>query len=69
MTVGPVAVVAVGDVNGDSIVDIIDIARVAHAFGSTPNIPGWDPNADVNSDNVIDVSDIAIVAVHLGEKG
>jgi len=56
-----------GDVNGDGIVDILDIARVAQAFGSTPNTPPWDYWADVNSDNIIDVYDIVVVALHFGE--
>ena len=64
-----VAVVVQGDINGDGIVNIIDIVRVALAFGAVPANPNWDPNADINGDKIINIIDIAIVALHFGETG
>jgi len=58
----------VGDVNGDGIVDVFDLIKVAIAFGSKPSDPNWNPNADLNNDNLIDVFDLIKVAIHFGEK-
>ena len=70
-TGGTVKIVIQGDVNGDGIVDIFDIARIAIVFGvqviGIPP-PNWDPNADINGDYVIDIFDIVIVALHFGES-
>jgi hypothetical protein len=57
-----------GDVNGDFIVDIYDVVKVATAFGSKPGNPNWDPNVDVIIDNVIDIYDVVIVAQSFGKK-
>jgi thermitase len=56
----------VGDMNGDNIVDITDIAMVAGAFGSYPGHPAWNPACDITGDNIIDIADIAIVAGNFG---
>ena len=64
-----VVVVMQGDINGDGIVDIFDIVRVALSFGMTYPNPGWDPNADINNDNLVDIFDIVVVALHFGETG
>ena len=65
----PVSVVIPGDINGDGVVDIFDIARVAVVFGMKYPHTSWDPNADINDDGVIDIFDIAAVAVHFSETG
>jgi hypothetical protein len=57
----------VGDVNGDSKVDIKDILTVAKAFGSYPGNPRWNPNADVNCDSKADIKDILIAAKNFGK--
>ena len=67
-----------GDVNGDGIVDLADVARVAAADGSTPGTPGWDLAADVWpasttyppwTDQIIDHNDAALVAANMGKIG
>jgi hypothetical protein len=58
-----------GDCNGDGIVDILDMALVASAFGSYPGHPRWDDRADEHRDSIIDVFDLVTVALHLGETG
>jgi hypothetical protein len=58
-----------GDCNGDGIVDIMDMALVASAFGSYPGHPRWDDRADEHRDSIIDVFDLVTVALHLGETG
>jgi len=56
-----------GDINGDNIVDINDMAATALAFGSTSDQPRWNAQADTNHDGIIDVFDLIIVAIHFGE--
>ena len=55
------------DVNGDGIVDIVDIVIVALAFGTKPGDPDWNPIADLNQDGEVDIVDIVMVALHFGE--
>lgn len=57
-----------GDVNGDGVVNIIDVFLVAYSFGSTPIPfnPRWNTNADLNNDNIINIFDIFVVAKHFG---
>jgi hypothetical protein len=62
-----IAVRIFGDMNGDSKVDVGDVAIVAQAFGSNPTRPRWDPDADLNGDGIIDVTDIALVAKNFGK--
>ena len=50
------------DVNGDGVVDILDVALVAEHFGGTG------PEGDANVDGIVDISDLAFVAVHYGEE-
>jgi len=68
-TDGVVTISMQGDINADNTVNILDIVRVALAFGAVPANPNWDPNADINGDKVINIVDIAIVALHFGETG
>jgi parallel beta-helix repeat protein len=68
-TDGTIEVVEPGnpDVNGDGIVDIVDVVIVALAFGSEPGDPNWNPVADLNGDSIVDIVDIVLVAIHFGE--
>jgi PKD repeat protein len=55
------------DFNGDGIIDMKDVRRVAKAFGATPGSPNWDPVVDTNGDGVIDMKDIRPVAKNFGK--
>ena len=55
------------DLNQDGIVDIVDVAIAALAFGSTPSEPNWDSRADVNPDGIINVFDLIVMLIHFGE--
>jgi len=57
-----------GDVNGDGIVNILDLTRVGIAFGSYPGHPKWDPWADLNRDNKVNVLDLSLVGINFGKK-
>ena len=52
-----------GDVNGDSVVNVADLALVASRFGQTDG-----GAADVNADGVVNVVDLALVASEFGES-
>jgi hypothetical protein len=58
-----------GDVNGDNVVNILDISTVSVALRSTPVDSRWNKSADLNNDAVIDLLDLTVVAVHYGETG
>jgi len=64
---GVVKVVISGDVNGDGIVDIEDIYKIALAYGTMPGEPGYEPNCDINDDGIIDIEDIYTAALQYGE--
>jgi len=55
------------DLNGDGIVNILDILICASAFGSRPGYPKWNPYVDLNQDGIINILDLVIIAVHFGE--
>ena len=55
---------AIGDVNRDGQVSILDMVLVARQFGET--VPA-NSAVDVNGDGVISILDLIIVAAHLGE--
>lgn len=55
-----------GDVNQDRKVDILDLARIAVAFGSTRGQPGYDEDADINKDGAVNILDAAISALNFG---
>jgi len=58
-----VSIVAVpGDVNGDGVVDCLDLELVKAAFGTKTGQPGFNPAADVNHDGVVNVLDLSYVA-------
>jgi hypothetical protein len=53
------------DVNGDHVVNILDLALVGNHWGET-GVPGWIPE-DVNADGVIGILDFATLGLHWGE--
>lgn len=56
------------DLNNDGIVDIIDVAMVAKAFGSKLGDSNWNPIADLDKNGWINIIDIATVAREFGKK-
>ena len=56
-----------GDVNGDCVVDIVDIMLVAVRWGTRVSDASYDPYYDLDDDGDIDVVDIMQVAAHWGE--
>jgi hypothetical protein len=56
-----------GDVNGDCVVDIVDIMLVASCWSTSAGDPGYEVRYDMDGDGDIDIVDIMLVAVHWGE--
>lgn len=54
------------DLNGDGVVDILDVIEWSKAFGTYEGEEGFNAAADVNSDGVIDVFDAALISLNFG---
>jgi hypothetical protein len=67
VTYGPFTIFFPGDLDRDCRVDIVDVATVAFAFGSTPSSPNWNPYADLNNDGTVNIVDVATAAFHFGQ--
>jgi hypothetical protein len=57
------------DVNGDGIVNMLDLYYVALHYGQTPSDPHWDSHADVDKNSVVNMMDLYLVAVNYGRWG
>jgi len=51
-----------GDLDMDGVVNIIDLAAAARAFGTSRGEPGWFWIADLNCDDTINILDIVLIA-------
>ena len=58
-----------GDINGDGVVNIIDLVAVGSHFGARRGDPNYLPAADLNNDGVIDIIDLSIVGSTFGRTG
>jgi hypothetical protein len=67
--IGNIKVTIPGDVNGDRIVNVLDLVLVSLVFGSVRGGPRYDPNMDLNHDGVINILDLAYVAIRFGSTG
>jgi len=62
------ATLFIGDINGDCIVNIVDLATAGLAFNSKPGWANWNPKADVNRDGKVDILDLAAVGLNYGKR-
>ena len=58
--------VVVGDVNGDSHVDVADLMCLADSWGTNAGDAAYDPNCDFNHDGSVDVVDLLRLASNWG---
>jgi Dockerin type I domain len=54
-----------GDVNGDGVVNCVDLDIVKASFGKKVGQLGFDPRADVNGDGIVNILDLSSVARQL----
>jgi hypothetical protein len=52
-----------GDINGDNLIDILDLASIANRYQSN------DLTADINADGRVDILDLVLVAGNYGQQG
>jgi WD40 repeat protein/metal-dependent hydrolase (beta-lactamase superfamily II) len=57
----------VGDVNGDGIVNMLDLYLIAIHYGEMPDNPNWDPDTDVDENGIVNMLDLYIAALHYGQ--
>ncbi len=57
-----------GDVVPDCTVNILDIATIAFAYGSTPSSLLWNPYADLDNNGVVNIIDVATAAINYGKS-
>jgi hypothetical protein len=55
------------DVNGDGIVNIIDLNLVGRAYGSNHTSPNWNPQTDMNNDSFVNKSDLSLLSARYGK--
>jgi hypothetical protein len=50
-----------GDINGDCMVNILDLSRMGGRFGTACGDPDWDSASDINDDCTLNILDLTIV--------
>jgi hypothetical protein len=66
---GSLAAAILGDINGDGVVNLLDLRILASAFSSRPGDARWNSNADIDGDGKVDLGDLVILAAHYGQTG
>jgi len=63
-------VLVIGDMNGDSYINVLDLLWMAQCIGQRPSSPDWETKgiADVNGDTYINVLDLLRVAQNIGKR-
>jgi hypothetical protein len=56
------------DVNGDGVVDILDVALVAEAFASYPGHERWNPETDIDANDKVNILDATMVCLKFGVR-
>jgi hypothetical protein len=57
-----------GDVDGNRVVNIFDIVRMAGGYGSRRGQPKYDPNSDIDDNDIINIFDIVAAAGNYGKS-
>jgi hypothetical protein len=58
-----------GDVDGNGIVNMLDIYKIALIFGATRSSTNYVANYDIEDNGIINMLDMYIAAVHYGQLG
>jgi parallel beta-helix repeat protein len=57
-----------GDVDGNGVVNILDLATVAMVYMTQEGEPDYDPELDLNHDGIIDILDLSIIGRNYGNN-
>jgi len=57
----------VGDLNGDGVVDLTDLALLLAAYGTCAGDPGYLDDADIDGSGCVDLPDLALLLAHYGQ--
>ncbi len=57
-----------GDLNGDELVNILDISLIGIAYNSRPGDSNWNPKVDFDKNNFVNIIDLTQVAIEYGSK-
>ena len=57
-----------GDLNLDGKINLADLVILAHAYGSKPGDPNWNPAADINDVGQVNLADLVTLATHYGQS-
>jgi hypothetical protein len=57
-----------GDVNGDHVINILDVVLVTIAYGSRPGCSYWNPIVDLVPDDYINILDLVVVTSNYGKR-
>jgi len=67
-TDGTVNIRVMGDINGDGVVNMKDIAQLVQVFHTFPGKPNWNPLFDLDRNGIVDMRDIAICVMNFGKS-
>lgn len=55
------------DINGDGVIDVLDLSLVASRYNTTKESEKWDIKYDVNNDGIVDLFDLVLVSKAMGD--
>jgi len=57
-----------GDVNGDKMVNSVDLSTLKDAYGSSAGSATWNPDCDINLDSTVDILDLLLLGENYGRS-
>jgi hypothetical protein len=63
-----VIVTILGDVDGNSVVNILDVVKITGIYGAKRGRSGFDSNSDLDDNGAINILDVVVCTGHYGDK-
>jgi hypothetical protein len=57
-----------GDVNGDGVVNAVDLSGIRNAYGKSAGQAGFDPRSDLNVDGIVNSLDTSLIRANYGKQ-
>jgi hypothetical protein len=67
-TYGSLEVTIPGDVDGNHVVNMLDLVMITSIYGTKQGDPTFNPNCDIDGDGKITILDVVICTSHYGQK-